>query len=1027
MLRPQVLRDIRRSHIVLPSLSGCTPRHSQAHLYSTKSIAKPNGTSTSNVKAKLTHYVETGQIIAKSPKQYETKAKKIFKKTTQLHSNYSKQKLLLVLQSNYDGKLQNSKGELIKLRYVKASDLRTDSPVSKEIFHGLLEMARISKQPVNKKIMLSMLDISLVALSDPFKVTWAILDFLQKDNDAVRATWLARAATSSSSNSRNTGGDTASVGMNEIMKFHLEKGNVKEALKSYNDRKKWNIQFNNQTYIILFDGLARAHAFGGMPDSIANRAIEIFESFMMSTLKRKSVDDDKKVKKTYQGEETNLKCSIEHFNSCLNLVSRNFSNDQALMWSFFDILIPDKSDPGALKYQQLYPNIATYTTMINGVKKFCQSKSKLVLEDRQMKKDEKTLRLLEINAKLVSTAELILEKVIKESTPPTPPTKEETVTNPEVLVTYKQSARKHLVEIDETFVATFVSCFINNSQQAGSTNYVYSERGLKYLSMWCPEVAAMLKFVSGQDINMDIKSNELVVKSESERLKSAESFYMENPKKLEFLTEDGKLNDIFPEIVASTPLDESKVNPLVIFPPPILSKNKTKALYSRTTKRLVDFTRPSLETQRAIFDHKQFVKSRGKFGKKLPISMNLSSKLDPINRYVYGLALDGLLNLGLFKEFYLGVWYGLSKWGGLDINVDNMAAEALKTSSSQDLGPYRGGLLPEDEYCQIKNGAATSSTSEVFTPSQYVDRFSKDIEHKESIIDVLMIENFMYKMNESCPGRISPSKLAVELINALINPDVNIAYSLLPRYKTIDSIFAILTKELYHIKDSNYQFNRRKNEIAGGIKNTARKSLNKQQLNDLSNTLIKLMDSLVVKIDQEKKKNTNLKHPADLVVQKQFVESYVNFLKRINAYVWPQDDESFLVQTHIRILRSGIAMFMPKPLIDTRKELIAHSNEGIQPSMDYIINEWNSRNDLNSEQAHLLKWLKIVSKFEGTSEDKIKGLLQKIRESCDKILSGKAHETSVKGGLDREASQGVDVKESTSEGETDTEEAKLAN
>lgn len=1023
MLRPQVLRDVHRLHILLPNIPRFTLRLSHAHLYSTKTIARATGTSTSNVKAKLTHFVETGQIIAKSPKQYETKAKNIFKKTTQLHSNYSKQKLLLVLQSNYDGKLQNSKGELIKLRYVKASDLRADSPVNREIFHGLLEMSRISKQPVNKKIMLLMLDISLVALSDPFKVTWAILDFLERDNDAVRATWLARAATSSSS-SKNKGGDTASVGMNEIMKFHLEKGNVKEALKSYNDRKKWNILFNNQTYIILFDGLARAHAFGGMPDSIANRAIEIFESFMMSTLKKKLVDEDKKVKNKYQDEETNLKCSIEHFNSCLNLVSRNFSDDQALMWSFFDILIPDKSDPGALKYQQLYPNIATYTTMINGVKKFCQNKSKSVLEDRQMKKDEKTLRLLEINAKLVSTAELILEKVIKESTPPTPPTKEETVTNPEVLATYKKSARRHLVEIDETFVATFVSCFINNSQLAGNTNHVYSERGLKYLSMWCPEVASMLMFVSGQNINMDIKSNESVVKKESERLKSAESFYKENPIQLEFLTDGAKLNDIFPEIVASSSLDESKVNPLVIFPPPILSKNKTKALYSRTTKRLVDFSRPSLETQRAIFDHKQYVKSKGKFGKKLPIGTNTSPKLEPINRYIYGLALDGLLNLGLFKEFYLGVWYGLSKWGGLDIKVDDMAAKASKNTSSQELGPFRGGLLAEREYCHIKDGAATSSTSEVFTPLKYVDRFSKDITHKESIIDVLMIENFMYKMNESCPGRVSPSKLAVELVNALINPDVNVVYTLLPRYKTIDSIFAILTKELYHIKDSNYQFNSRKNEIAGGIKNTARKSLNKQQLNDFSNTLIKLMDSLVVKVDQEKKKSTNLKHPSDLVVQKQFVESYVNFLKRINAYVWPQDDDAFTLQTHIRILRSGITMFMPKPLIDTRKELIAHSNEGIQPSIDYIINQWNSRDDLNSEEAHLLKWLKIVSKFEGTSEDKIKGLLQKVRESCDNILSGRVNATKLEAELKEEGPQGVDAKESTLESSSNTGEAK---
>ncbi|KAH3688384.1 hypothetical protein WICPIJ_000627 [Wickerhamomyces pijperi] len=104
----------------------------------------------------------------------------------------------------------------------------------------------------NKQIMLTLLGTTSNQLLDSVVVDKSVRSFLKRDQ-VEKALMICRLAK-----------DKGIVGMNRIMKYHLDLGKVGTALDILNYRKKWGVPANDQTYTILFDGCAkiRNHEMG---------------------------------------------------------------------------------------------------------------------------------------------------------------------------------------------------------------------------------------------------------------------------------------------------------------------------------------------------------------------------------------------------------------------------------------------------------------------------------------------------------------------------------------------------------------------------------------------------------------------------------------------------------------------------------------------------------------------------------------------------------------------------------------------
>ena len=177
----------------------------------------------------------------------------------------------------------------------------------------------------------------------------------------------------------------------------------------------------------------------------------------------------------------------------LEFINEEFSRMiNSIHGRFFDLLLPDNTGTSST----LIADSQTFTIFLNGIKKHSQYKSELVINNDNLTKQVKTLNLLQIQGKLIQIADLILEKITIAATPPVPPTKEEVEENPDCLIRYRQKMKRQLVDIDQTFVSVFISCFINNSAGTGlhstsGSHYKYIQSGLRYLSIWCPEIQSL--------------------------------------------------------------------------------------------------------------------------------------------------------------------------------------------------------------------------------------------------------------------------------------------------------------------------------------------------------------------------------------------------------------------------------------------------------------------------------------------------------------------------------------------------------
>lgn len=908
-----------------PCLMGNHLRRRLVRCVSTTNLPE-TGSKSSHIKSKLDYFLQTGQVSKFTSEQL---SKKFNKRNNTIQyqaakSSYSLQKVLLLLKAKYDTHIfHNEDGSILSLEKLKASDLKIDSNKSLSIFKSLIKFKTITKKSLDKKLLLTLLGTNSEQLKDPFLVTKDTLKLLERDNETTRAEQLVRIA----------GPKNGVVAMNGILQWLLEKGDISGGLKNFNIRKKWNIPPNEQTYVILFSGLAKSLQWGDVKPDLTQKCLDIFDRIANES-------DEKKPKYT-----------IEQFNSCLSVLVKDFNN-QELSWSFFNRLVPDPNSKEVIPI----PNTQTFTILLNGLKKFSSHQCELVKNDRNLTNDVKTLKLLEIQQELVSVSKIILGKVFDAATPPVPPSKEEAEMNPNLLVEYKKNMRRTLVDIDETFASTFISCFINNfsgtsiSSHQGS-HYKYIQQGLKYLRFWTPEIDQMFNFIEN-DANKKaiLRPSPFVSHNTDSRIKKSIEYYKDHEVEFEF-----NIDDVLPENTVKD-VEKKDVNPLVVFPPSPFSKNKNRAILSGKQKFLVDFTRPKHSDVKLIQLDKQYRDSKGKYGKKLPIKLSINlEKKEGINKFLLLLAMDGLVKLGRYEESYLAIWFMLNKWGGIKIDLNNRIGE---------IGNVLDGILKDEEFPTYIGHVSKSEVT------------SKSKDSDSNIVDIMLVENFIFKIDENLKqsGKTS-TNLSIEIVSALIDNNINISGTLRPRFKTFDAIFSSLIKDIHYYNDHNYNKLRIDKKEKNIPNNTPKKSINNQQMGALMSNLCKFMDSLLY---NERNMNANLKY----LLPNKFVEPYNKIIDRLYKTTWIDMDETQITSHHKKIIKSGILFYRPKELIDPREGIIYPN---ILNSIEIVYKKLKEDDNLDEKDRKLYHSLKNLFRLknEENALDKLESIAKSIHRAID--------------------------------------------
>lgn len=874
------------------------------------------GQKQSQVLWKLNRFIETGEIKRLSDTQI---ARKVQKKKEQAvreskHNGISPQKALLLLRLKYDAiPLQTKDGESINLHKIKPSSLTMTGDMLAKVYEALMEVKRAARRKPDDAILLVLLGALPTLVKDPFFVTKDVLKLLELDQNPNRALELCRIAKKN-----------GAVGMNAILQWSLEKGDVKLANKVMVNRTKWSIPTTDHSHVIYFSGLANMYEWGVVPRDVVEKVIE-------------SISSGRVPKR------------VEIYNAALKVLVKDYSDDQKNAWLFFD------------KYVEsgVQPDGHTFTIFLNGCKKFYASKAEQVRDDRKLSAKERTTKLYELHAQIILIAETVLLKLLEAAKPPVPPTKEQAQENPELLKQYRTASYLFKIEVDRVFASTFLSCFTADAFGTGISskngpNYAYLQRALFYLQAWVPETRDLAQYSVKGDISMYNENNanntnteifieEFTPRKEVESRTISREASAEVPPKFR------------PENVLQ-PLALDDINPNVVFPPSPFSKNKSAATYSNKMKPLVDFSRVHIATLRKEYERRLFLKTKGKEGINHP-PQNIDREKNHINKFLLRLYLEGLIKMGLYKEFHLAVWYSLNKWGGVAIDLEkvyNNGAEPYSYSKHHVLAPESGTAT---KFIQSNAGA---------------DSVSKNA--SSAIIDIGLVEDFMFKIEEYFPRAANSTHYAVELLAVACYGSPN---TLEVRDKTFDAIYSILNREIYNYNDMNKEKLHTLNAKRGLADNTPKKSLTFKQLLDLTDNISVLTKCILAWKDVQKSSS-------------KLIESLDNILSRLYAVTWidaPETHEN-CYKVHERIIYSSIFFWRPKHLHSTRDgESFAKS---IDKSVDYVYGQIKNKSDLNSREKKLKLVLQDMFKLESSTsgvEEKLRSLqwkLYRLGESLQK-------------------------------------------
>ncbi|CAI5758985.1 unnamed protein product [Candida verbasci] len=365
------------------------------------------------------------------------------------------------LKNKYDKDVfLDDDGEVINLQELKKDDMKYNSPMARSIFDNLVRIKQLSDKRIDRRVVLSLLGINGEQVNDSYFVAKHVLELLHLDQDPERALYLCRISNKLQS----------IVAMNLVMKWYLEKNDLKTAFKLYHDRKRWLIPSDTSTYVTLFDGVAKSFEWGKVDNNYMNKCIDIFKDY------RKELQEKK-----------NETVPVKVFNACLSILVKDFNNRQVEAWRFFDELNKNED----LELQEIIPDIQTFTILLQGIKKYIENERVKILESTETT-DAKTLKLLDLEVGYTKTFEIIYKRVLELAKPPS----ETNFQNEKLVKRYL----KNKIDIDLPFLSIYLSCLINRSSGTGTSlkspsHYLYNELGLKILQELSPELQSIGQFL----------------------------------------------------------------------------------------------------------------------------------------------------------------------------------------------------------------------------------------------------------------------------------------------------------------------------------------------------------------------------------------------------------------------------------------------------------------------------------------------------------------------------------------------------
>lgn len=808
----------------------------------------------SHVKWKLENYVETGQLKKTSDAQFAQKGNRASQKSFRpAASGVSLQKALLLLKAKYDTfPFQTSEGKVINLGQVRTLDLRMKERMLAEIFRNLMKIRKLSHKPIDSYLLMTLLGVNSQTIKDPYFVTRDVIQLLEHDNNVERALELCRVASK----------DAATVGMNSILEWCMEKNKLELANKVVATRKKWAIPENIHSAVIYFNGMANCYEWGKLPDDIAASIVSRFDACAH--------------------KDTSV------FNSALKALMKNYTNKQFTAWDFF----------GRLEELKISPDIQTFLTFLLGLQKFHKKRRERVRSDPQITALHRAMDLFQIQAELVAAAQMVLNKVLQAAMPPLPPSKEESIKNPLLLQEYKAKTRAPPIDIDRHFVSIFLQCFIDNSAgtswgPSSGSHYLYLQHALRYLNAWVPEINDMTQYMSDASLNVEVSP--------------------EVKRKTDTRVERSKLT---PAILPQEVLGEAdaELNPHVIFPPSPFSQNKGRAIFSSKQRPLVDLTREKWADLHRRFQNK--------------VQLKKNPELHAINKFLLRNYLDILLQLGLHQGFYVSIWIALSRWAGVrNVNLSKIASS-----------PMAIGAIKKEDYAHVD----LDTIGNVAASNTRVDA---------SIIDINLVEDFIYKINDSFSD--DGTGYALEIVSVLSKPETSSLIK--PRPATFNAIFSMLNLELYRFHDRNYTLGRKVNALRNLPDNTAKNSLTAAQLHQTLDNMQILMESIMVRFNQ-------------ISVDTHFVDSYNKLVERLYSATWTDaaPNNKLAVDIHLKIIRSGILMYRPRSIIlDFDKRSYAGP---IAQSMKFIYEKYKCRDDLNEREKRTMLALRDLAQAQRAAD-----------------------------------------------------------
>ncbi|KAI5952293.1 hypothetical protein KGF54_003159 [Candida jiufengensis] len=619
------------------------------------------------------------------------------------------------LKRTYDSVMfQDRNGKPLNVSKLRFNDLKFRNEQSKVIFDNVMRIKDATRKQVNRTLALTLLGTSNKQLKDPYFITKNVVDLLAYDQEAKRASYLCRISDKKH----------AVVGMNTIMEWHFDRNDQKSGIKAFNDRRDYGIKSDGYTYLRLFDGVSKTSPWGKVSIEMCDRMIEIFKSG----------------REIFQNDE-NKKLETSIYNACLSILVKNFDYRQAKAWEFFDELMENKE----LGIRGIVPDSQTFTILLHGIKKYTGHEKSKILESNDISSHERIVKLLDLEAGHIKTAEAIFQKVKSLAIPPTP------TSDPEENKKLISRWNRTRINIDMPLVATYLNSLCSRDSGTGvdlkgGSHYLYNERALEVLRNLSPEIELILKFLEKSDGNSNetIKASQKVQNHTDLRIRLALNGIKNQPK----LTYVDKIDDLIPKNVVNG-LD-SDINPKVHMN--YLDKFKPN------TEQLIDFRRDL-----------NFVEKSNR-NKKLKVEKKRLEPLEhSVNVFLLNQFFDCLINMGKFKQYVEAFWFSLIQWGGLrlytaDLKKHNVLENFL--DKVKQIRSHQTGRVP-------------------------------------SIMDDAMFNSFIYKVGEN--GRLNgttKTNIIMEMFTALTFARYRVE-SIEVKQDHIENMYSTFFKDIHYYNDSN--------------------------------------------------------------------------------------------------------------------------------------------------------------------------------------------------------------------------------